>query len=128
MKKKLYLAAAFCMIIVAGCTNNKKSANSDNVVANTMQVADMHNAETSLDYFGEYKGTIPAADCPGIEGEFNETGTFKVEGNILTATSKNGEKSYYKVEEGRIVILDADKQPITGALADMYVLKQEKVF
>ena len=25
-------------------------------------------------------------------------------------------------------ILDADKQPITGALADMYVLKQEKVF
>ena len=150
MKKKLYLAAAFCMIIATGCTNNKKSANSDNVVANTMQVADMHNAETSLDYFGEYKGTNPAADCPGIEvtlifnkdrtytqkyiylerkdGEFNETGTFKVEGNILTATSKNGEKSYYKVEEGRIVILDADKQPITGALADMYVLKQEKVF
>lgn len=148
MKKKLYLAAAFCMIIATGCTNNKKSANSDNVVADTMQVADMHNAETSLDYFGEYKGTIPAADCPGIEvtlifnkdrtytqkyiylerkdGEFNETGTFKVEGNILTATSKNGEKSYYKVEEGRIVILDADKQPITGALADMYVLKQEK--
>ena len=105
MKKKLYLAAAFCMIIATGCTNNKKSANSDNVVANTMQVADMHNAETSLDYFGEYKGTIPAADCPGIEvtlifnkdrtytqkyiylerkdGEFNETGTFKVEGNIL---------------------------------------------
>ena len=112
MKKKLYLAAAFCMIIATGCTNNKKSANSDNVVADTMQVADMHNAETSLDYFGEYKGTIPAADCPGIEvtlifnkdrtytqkyiylerkdGEFNETGTFKVEGNILTATSKNG--------------------------------------
>ena len=100
MKKKLYLAAAFCMIIATGCTNNKKSANSDNVVANTMQVADMHNAETSLDYFGEYKGTIPAADCPGIEvtlifnkdrtytqkyiylerkdGEFNETLPFKV--------------------------------------------------
>ena len=40
MKKKLYLAAAFCMIIATGCTNNKKSANSDNVVADTMQVAD----------------------------------------------------------------------------------------
>ena len=47
MKKKLYLAAAFCMIIATGCTNNKKSANSDNVVANTMQVADMHNAENT---------------------------------------------------------------------------------
>ena len=27
----------------------------------------MHNAETSLDYLGVYKGTLPAADCPGIE-------------------------------------------------------------
>ena len=55
MKKKLYLAAAFCMIIATGCTNIKKSAYSDNLVADTLQVADMHNAETSLDYFGEYK-------------------------------------------------------------------------
>lgn len=150
MRKKFYLAAAFCTVILVGCTNSKKANNSEGTNAETAQVADMHNAETSLDYFGEYKGTIPAADCPGIEvtlifnkdhtysqkyvyidredAEFNETGTFKVEGNILTTTPKEGEKSYYKVEEGRIVMLDADKQPVTGALADLYVLKQEKVF
>lgn len=149
MKKMFYPAVAFCMIIAAGCTNSPKTANSDNTGADTTQVADMHNAETSLDYFGEYKGTIPAADCPGIEvtltfnknhtyavkyiylerkdGEFSDTGTFKVEGNTLTATSKDGGKSYYKVEEGRIVILDADKQPITGTLANMYVLKHYSV-
>ena len=27
---------------------------------------DMHTAEISLDYYGTYKGTLPAADCPGI--------------------------------------------------------------
>ena len=30
-------------------------------------MADIHNAETSLDYEGTYKGVLPAADCPGIE-------------------------------------------------------------
>ena len=28
---------------------------------------DIHNAETSLDYRGTYRGVLPAADCPGIE-------------------------------------------------------------
>ena len=122
MGKKFYFAAILCAFIMTGCTNSKKTNNADSMSADTTQVADMHNAETSLDYFGEYKGTIPAADCPGIDV------TFVIEGNILTTTSKEGDKSYYKVEEGRIVMLDADKQPITGALADLYVLKQEKVF
>ena len=150
MGKKFYFAAILCAFIMTGCTNSKKTNNADSMSADTTQVADMHNAETSLDYFGEYKGTIPTADCPGIDvtlvfnkdhtytqkyiyqerkdAEFDEAGTFVIEGNILTTTSKEGDKSYYKVEEGRIVMLDADKQPITGALADLYVLKQEKVF
>ena len=69
------------------------------------QVADIHNAETSLDYEGTYKGVFPAADCPGIEttltlnpdktftlhsvyidrdSSFDEKGTYTLEGNILT--------------------------------------------
>lgn len=150
MGKKFYLAVVLCTFIMTGCTNSKKTNNTESTDADTTQIVDMHNAETSLDYFGEYKGTIPAADCPGIDvtlifnkdhtytqkyvylerkdAEFNEAGTFVIEGNILTTTSKEGEKSYYKVEEGRVVMLDADKQPITGALAGLYVLKQEQVF
>lgn len=150
MRKKFYLAAVLSITILAGCNNGKRANDRVSKNADTIQVPDMHNAESSLDYFGEYKGTIPAADCPGIEvtlilnkdntytqkyiyidrdTAFDETGTFTIKGNILTTTSKdNGEKFYYKVEEGRIVMLDADKQPITGALADKYILKQEKVF
>lgn len=150
MRKKFYLAAVLSITILAGCNNGKRANDRVSTNADTIQVPDMHNAESSLDYFGEYKGTIPAADCPGIEvtlilnkdntytqkyiyidrdTAFDETGTFTIKGNILTTTSKdNGEKFYYKVEEGRIVMLDADKQPITRALADKYILKQEKVF
>lgn len=151
MRKYFYFAmVAICTITMIGCTNSKKTNNSDGSNADTTQVADMHNAENSLDYFGIYTGTIPAADCPGIEvtlvfnknktytqkyvyidrkgADFDETGTFSIDGNLLETISENGEKSYYKVQEGRVMMLDKDKQPITGELADMFILKQEKVF
>lgn len=149
MKKKIYFAAlALAVISITGCMNNKKSDLTHR--ADSTQVADMHTAQTSLDYYGEYKGTIPAADGPGIEvtltlnknntyiltniyidrkdAEFKEEGTFNVQGNLLTLKEKNGGESYYKVEEGRVVMLNADKQAAQGEMKDLYVLKQEKVF
>ena len=135
MGKKFYFAAILCAFIMTGCTNSKKTNNADSMSADTTQVADMHNAETSLDYFDvtlvfnkDHTYTQKYIYQERKDAEFDEAGTFVIEGNILTTTSKEGDKSYYKVEEGRIVMLDADKQPITGALADLYVLKQEKVF
>ena len=107
---------------------------------------DIHNAETSLDYRGTYRGVLPAADCPGIEttltlapdgsyalhlkyidrdSEFDEKGVFTVKENLLTLTpSEDGQPQYYKVEENRLRRLDAEKQPVTGALADNYVLQK----
>lgn len=148
MKKKFYLVAVVVsMMTLASCNGNKKTYSAN--TADTTQVADMHTAETSLDYYGEYKGTVPAADCPGIEMTLvlnkdntftlhssyidrktviDESGTFSIEGNILTLKEKGGSTSYYKVEEGRVVMLNAEKQPAEGAMANAYVLKQEKVF
>ena len=66
MKKNLYwMAAAFITLTAVGCT--AKKANVSAAGSDTTQVVDMHTAETSLDYYGVYKGTVPAADCPGIE-------------------------------------------------------------
>lgn len=150
MRKTFFLMAlAISTATLVGCTNSKTNTSGSQSTDTTL-VADGHTAETALDYFGEYKGTTPAADCPGIKqtltlnkdytftlnmiyleregADFNDSGTFTIEGNIVTLTAKNGEKSFYKVEEGRIVMLMADKQPITGDLAEHYVLKQEKVF
>lgn len=148
MKMNLYfVATVLCMTTLASCNSNKKAESTN--AADTTQVVDMHTAEISLDYYGEYKGTVPAADCPGIEMTLvlnkddtftlhssyidrktviDESGTFSIEGNILTLKEKDGATSYYKVEEGRVVMLNAEKQPAEGAMADAYVLKQEKVF
>ena len=48
-----------------------------------------------------------------------------VEGNILTLKEEGGEISYYKVEENKVRLLNDDKQEITGALAEHYILNKE---
>lgn len=139
------------MIVVAAALlgacggNTQKKAAAEGSAASA-GVPDMHTAETSLDYRGTYTGTFPAADCPGIEmrlvlkadgtydlhmkyidrdAEFDERGAYKVRGNLLSLTPEDGEGiAYYKVEENRLRRLDADKQPVTGALAENYVLKK----
>lgn len=149
MKMRLYfVATVLCMMTLTSCSSNKKAEPTNAV--DTTQVADMHTADISLDYYGEYKGTVPAADCPGIEMTLvlnkdntftlhssyidrktviDESGTFSIEGNILTLKEKsNGTTSYYKVQEGSVMMLNAEKQPAEGDMANAYVLKQEKVF
>ena len=134
----LILAAALAMVSCGG--NAQQKAATAGTQQTTAAAPDMHNAETSLDYLGVYKGTLPAADCPGIEttltlalhlkyidrdSEFDEKGAFTVKENLLTLTpSEGGQPQYYKVEENRLRRLDAEKQPVTGALADNYVLQK----
>ena len=56
---------------------------------------------------------------------FDEKGTYTLEGNILTLKEEGGETSYYKVEENKVRLLNDDKQEITGALAEHYILNKE---
>ena len=59
------------------------------------------------------------------DSSFDEKGTYTLEGNILTLKEEGGETSYYKVEENKVRLLNDDKQEITGALADHYILNKE---
>ena len=111
MKKNFYwMAAAFITLTAVGCTNAKK--------------ADVSAAgsDTTRTY------TYHWLYIDRKDAEFDETGTFTVKDNLLTLTEKGGEVSYFKVQEGSLVMLNNEKQPATGALADAYVLKQEEVF
>lgn len=145
-KNALILAAALALVACGGNAPKKKAAAETQTT--TAAAPDMHTAETSLDYLGTYEGTLPAADCPGIQttltlapdgsyalhlkyidrdSEFDEKGAFTVKENLLTLTpSEGGQPQYYKVEENRLRRLDAEKQPVTGALADNYVLQKIK--
>mgnify|MGYP001175275690 FL=1 len=139
MKNILLILAAAIMLTACGGNSRQKT---------TAGVPDMHNAENALDYQGTYKGVFPAADCPGIEIELTlhndntytmnssymdrseepiqQTGNYTVKGNLLTLRAQCGiglpAPEYYKVEENRLRRLNAKKQPITGELADQYVL------
>lgn len=109
------------------------------------EVVEQHTAANSLDYVGVYKGTLPAADCPGIEvtitlhadGTYTETnnyierdtfttiGKYTVEDNLLILDTEGFERpDYYKIEENRLRMLDAEKQPIKGMLEANYVLNK----
>lgn len=145
MKKNLLILSAALALAACGGNVSKKKAAAETQTT-TAAVPDMHTAETSLDYLGTYEGTLPAADCPGIrttltlnpdstyalhmkyidrDAEFDETGIFTVKENLLTLTQlDDGSEEYYKVEENRLRMLDAEKQPVTGALAENYVLQK----
>ncbi len=147
MKKNLLILSAALALVACGGNVPKKTAAAE-TQATTAAAPDMHTAETSLDYLGTYEGTLPAADCPGIpttlplnpdctfdlpmkyidrDAEFDEKGAFTVKENLLTLTQlDDGSEEYYKVEENRLRMLDAEKQPVTGVLAENYVLQKNK--
>lgn len=151
MKRTLLILSAAGLLSACGGNGRKQAAATDPAASAstevTLQAPDMHTAETSLDYLGTYEGTLPGADCPGIrttivlvadgsytlhmeylerDTAYDEKGSFEVKGNLLTLTpSDGGQPGYYKVEENRLRHLDGDRQPITGELAEHYVLQKK---
>lgn len=137
MRTRILILAAAALMAACGGNAGRKAAT-------TADAPDMHTAENALDYAGIYKGTLPAADCPGIavtltlNGDgtytehneylerattFDEAGAYRVDGNMLILTPADGENAfYYKIEEGRLRQLDGDKQVIEGPLAEYFIL------
>jgi uncharacterized lipoprotein NlpE involved in copper resistance len=140
MNKKafiIFLVVVLALFALGSCSSSQKSA-------------DVHNAEASLDWAGVYTGTIPAADGPGInvrmkldkdntyeltyeyidrppENSFTSTGkfTWDTTGNIIHIEIVDA-PSYYKAAENKLIQLDMEGKPITGKLADNYVLTKER--
>lgn len=92
-----------------------------------------------------YHGTLPAASSVGIDttltflssnrysqkdvfigeqnGTFHENGTYEIKKNKITLYADDGDKSYYRIENGQLRRLDTAGREITGSLADYYILK-----
>ena len=136
MKKYVLVVAVAAALF--SCSGNPKAdaTQTDKNKQETAQVPDMHNAETSLDYWGVYEGTLPAASSPGIKTTLtlNKDKTFTLRSEYIDEKDgifndkEGGDITYYKVEEGQLKMLDQQKQPITGDLAKFYILKQTKKF
>lgn len=132
MKRTLF--PAFCMVLVlAACGKGGKSGNAVSALQDTT-------------YCGTYKGTLPAADCPGVKtvltikadstyklssdyigkenGHFEESGVYHKNGDVVElVTPSSGERTYYKVKDAKSVIMtdSAGTEP-QGETARMYVL------
>lgn len=108
-------------------------------------VPDGHNSNNSLDWAGTYQALMPCADCAAIlttltlaqDGSFELKRLFVGEDGSLFddrgrfSWSEDGRRimldigdapTQYLVQENRIVQLDMSGEPITGNLAERYIL------
>ena len=139
IRKVMILAAAAVALASCGGNAPRRSAQQETGAFKR----DIHNAETSLDYRGTYRGVLPAADCPGIEttltlkpdgtyslheeylerdARFDAEGAYTLHGNLLTL--EGSDTTWYKVEENRLRRLTTDRKEVEGPLAEHYVLRK----
>jgi len=105
-------------------------------------------SETNTDWAGVYTGKIPSASGSGINvtitlhndrtyearyqyidhpnDDLTAAGTFKWNMDAGVITLDNTDIApYYKIGENKLTQLDTGGRPITGALADNYVLRKQ---
>lgn len=104
------------------------------------------NSRTSLDWKGSYSGVLPCADCEGILvtltlgsdknyslsntylGKNDDSKTYAGKfswndaGTAITLGGLSNMPQVYRVGENRLTQMDMSGKPVTGALAERYVL------
>ncbi|MBV7314847.1 copper resistance protein NlpE [Shewanella sp. NIFS-20-20] len=150
------VAVLCCGLLLGGCQPASDPADNpaptaDKPTASPQTNATVHvsigdSSKTSLDWPGEYRGTLPCASCEGIltvitlqsndryqisstyQGSdpvvFDEHGKFSwnAAGNTITLTNGN----QYLVGENRLLMLNQDGQRIQGDLASDYELAKQE--
>ena len=126
-------------LVTSGCTAPAPKAD-----APQSRSDPAHDARNSLDWAGTYRGTLPCADCPGIETivTLANDGTYRTRSRYLersvpvsseqgrfswneggnTITLDGRQPARYFVGENRLIRLAQDGSRITGNLAEHYVM------
>ncbi len=136
----LFTAVSLLLTIMFSCQPRKARVPHERHASNN-RIGD--NSRVSLDWAGSYKGTLPCADCTGIEtlislysdntyrilrqysgrsdSLLEEKGVFEWDQQARYITLSS-DSSNYLVGENRLFHLDKNGKQITGALADNYIL------
>lgn len=156
MKKSPYLCLLIMVLFTFSCQTKEVNEGESVMESETTvdeEVSDIplgDNSEVSLDWNGTYIGTLPCADCEGIETtltlhsdrtyvlntrylgrnddlqeERSGSFTWGSNGSIITLSDLEGMPGKYKVGENRIWHLDMNGEMITGDLADHYILSKQ---
>jgi copper homeostasis protein (lipoprotein) len=148
MKNKVFLSSIIIVMMSFSCSSEKVVEKEEILEINPSMAS---NSRNSLDWKGVYKGTIPCADCEGIETSitlksdetfqrslkylgkednyFFDDGTFvwNESGSKITLTALDGNTSQYQVGENVLFHLDQEGNRITGDLAENYKLAKNPV-
>lgn len=140
----LTLSLAFLLLMSYACQAPTQPGDDD--TDTTATVTDGHNSQIALDWQGTYTGTVPCADCEGIETKlslhedqtylmqttylgkdeqiFEQEGTFtwNAEGSTIILNGMEDGPAQYFVGENTLTQLDRSGQRISGELAQNYVL------
>lgn len=146
MKNQIFILAIASTLIFS-CEKKQEEVITNPPAENAV---DAHNAKNSLDILGTYKGTLPCADCEGIETEitlnkdetytkktkylgkddkvFEELGdyTWSEDGNTLSLEGIDSEPIEYMVKENSLLQMDMQGNKITGDLSEKYILEKQK--
>ncbi len=139
---------AFLFTACAGNSSNTETTGTDTVATAPPVTGD--NSRTSLDWAGTYKGTVPCADCEGIETTISigtdssytltlnylgkkeaavveKKGTFSWNdaGSTITLAGISDGANQYLVGENKLIQLDLSGNRITGELAARYELAKQ---
>lgn len=146
--KGLYLLAAIVAVTVLGCNEYKKKTDIEKRDSIAVVTEAKKDKAVTADFYGTYQGTLPCADCSGIkttlkingdttyelrseyldkdDAVFEESGVYRVVGEdvIELVTPSSGDRTYYKIIDGAVVMSDSTGMIDRGELADYYVLKR----
>lgn len=150
--KKAFLAAGLTLsvFVIVSCNNTAKTQQdaTDEPASADSIYATRHVSEGTAVFEGVYTGTLPCADCEGIDTELavNTDNTFVIrtryigkkatifgvkgtyswnsEHTIITLTDVKDGPNQYLVGENTLTQLDMAGNKITGELAAKYVLKK----
>lgn len=162
MKKTVLVLSILSMSLMACSKSNTETttettASSETTIVQSVEASapvssepmSSESAETSLDWDGEYKGSLPCADCEAIKTKLklNKDKTFelsqkyvgikdteqesKAKGSFTFDVKKPSiillgapENKKIFIGENYIQFLDEDGNKITGPMADLYILKK----
>ncbi|HEY8916116.1 MAG TPA: copper resistance protein NlpE N-terminal domain-containing protein [Chitinophaga sp.] len=147
MVYRTFIFTCILGILLTACGGNKPApadADSSALLTPAQPDAGAHTPN------GSYQGTLPCADCPGIDYQISlydnnhyktlmvyrdrnqnrpmvDTGTWKIEQDSMVRITLSGQsKQTFLFEDGRLYQLNEHGQRITGALADNYILRPVK--
>ncbi|WP_167014508.1 copper resistance protein NlpE N-terminal domain-containing protein [Chitinophaga sp. Cy-1792] len=124
---------------MAGCNNNNTQEKQTEIRDNAGKSAQTHLT-------GTYQGTLPCADCPGMDYQISlyddhtyselksyqgrglnvayvETGTWKAVNDSVAMLEQKMDSTSFLASEGKLVLLDKAGKRVEGVLASNYELK-----